>query len=120
MTNLTYDKAATNESILKHLKAYDDGFQWAEVFRRNDSQGYAAEHKDFVMVAFAGSDDTLDWLRNAVAVPRDVNGGKIHYGFSCWCAPRRSGAGGECRCTSREAPVLVGIAGQPRSRTGIS
>lgn len=86
-SSLAYRKKAENDptpntnEILAELKSKDPNFLTVEGFNRASSQSIIIEHKDYIVAAFRGTDELVDWLDNIKAFPTQGPLGKVHSGF---------------------------------------
>ena len=67
--------------ILAELKSWSNGFEHVEVFDRNSTQSFVAQHEDFIIASFRGSDQWQDWLDNLNIPAAPTNMGRAHRGF---------------------------------------
>lgn len=67
--------------ILAELQSWSDGFKNVEVFDRNSTQSFVAQHEDFILVSFRGSDEWQDWLDNLNLPTIPTTLGRAHRGF---------------------------------------
>lgn len=51
-------------TILSQLKELDPKFEGVEGFNAKSSQGIIIQHEDYVVAAFRGTDELVDWLDN--------------------------------------------------------
>ena len=86
--------APNNAFILKELQAWDKGFSEVITFNNKSTQAFVAKHdgnantSGFVIIAFRGTDEAIDWADNlklfAVNFPSGRNAaslGEVHSGF---------------------------------------
>ncbi len=85
--DLAYNKISQDNfvsdknEIFRQLQSWSNEFQDVAVFNKKSSQGFVAKHRDFIIVAFRGSDQWQDWLDNLnlPAIPHNL--GRVHRGF---------------------------------------
>lgn len=85
--DLAYNKISQDNfvsdknEIFRQLQSWSNEFQDVAVFDKKSSQGFVAKHRDFIIVAFRGSDQWQDWLDNVnlPAIPHNL--GRVHRGF---------------------------------------
>lgn len=73
--------APDRQGMFDTIRSWDQGFEDLRVFDHESSQGLIAQHQNFVMVAFRGTDEKADWLDNIRLFPQPVPMGKVHRGF---------------------------------------
>jgi hypothetical protein len=67
--------------ILSELKRDDNGFLDVFGASKNSAQGALIEHKDYLCLAFRGTNEALDWLDNLNAFSVKKLFGSFHRGF---------------------------------------
>ena len=67
--------------VLEIMGGENAGYKSVKTFSRKSSQATIIEHQDYVIVAFRGTDQALDWLDNINVFPIERYFGKIHRGF---------------------------------------
>ncbi len=75
------DNSPDEDGILTHLKADDPDFRSVFGVNKNSAQAILVEHKNYLAIAFRGTDETADWLDNLDAFPTKILFGEIHRGF---------------------------------------
>lgn len=81
-----YQKTDENDApdelgILNNLKAEDAGFISVLGESKNSAQGALIEHKDYLCLAFRGTDEIDDWLDNFNVFSEAAMFGDFHKGF---------------------------------------
>ena len=77
-----YDsQAPDDERILANLLEDDKGFLSVFGVSRNSAQAALIEHKDYLCIAFRGTDELADWLDNLNAFTTQELFGAFHRGF---------------------------------------
>ena len=69
------------EAILKDIQKEDPGFIYVKGANKNSAQAMLVEHKEFLCMAFRGTDEPKDWLDNINAFSVEVLFGSFHRGF---------------------------------------
>ena len=86
-SNVVYDQVGDKNAapdiptIEEKLKALDDKFLKVEGFNNKSSQGIIIQHEDYVVAAFRGTDELVDWLDNVKAFSVKGPLGNVHSGF---------------------------------------
>lgn len=75
------DVAPDEPRILEKLKSLDPRFMTVESFNCKSSQGIVIQHEDYVVAAFRGTDQLIDWLDNVNIFPMKGPLGNVHSGF---------------------------------------
>mgnify|MGYP000470556748 CR=1 FL=1 len=75
------DQTPDEEAILTNLKQEDDGFLSVSGANNNSAQAALIEHKDYLCMAFRGTDEAADWLDNINAFSTKELFGEFHRGF---------------------------------------
>ena len=75
------DVTPDEDRILKELKTWDSNFLSVKGFNFKSSQGIVVQHEDYVVAAFRGTDELIDWLDNVKASPTKGPLGNVHSGF---------------------------------------
>ena len=75
------DPSPDEGGILKSLQADDSGFMSVVGANKNSAQAALIEHKDYLCMAFRGTDQLADWLDNLDAFPTEELFGEFHRGF---------------------------------------
>ncbi|MDJ0898451.1 MAG: alpha/beta hydrolase [Xenococcus sp. MO_188.B8] len=75
------DPTPDTNKILAELKSKDQNFLTVEGFNRESSQAIIIQHEDYVVAAFRGTDELVDWIDNIKAFPTQGPLGKVHSGF---------------------------------------
>ena len=78
------DHRPDEAAILDTLKLEDENFNQVRGYSHNSSQAILVEHKDFLCMAFRGTDELHDWFDNVNAFSQKVLFGEFHRGF--WAA----------------------------------
>lgn len=68
-------------SILNNLKAEDDDFVSVKGVDKNSAQAAIIEHKDYICLAFRGTNELADWLDNINIFSTKALFGDFHRGF---------------------------------------
>ena len=85
--NLVYEEVGNGNTdpdvptIEKKLKALDSNFLSVEGFNNKSSQGIVIQHRDYVVVAFRGTDELADWMDNIKVSSTKGPLGNVHSGF---------------------------------------
>jgi len=74
-------KVPDRNAILKQLKNEDDGFRKVYPYDNKSSQAILVDHKDFLCMAFRGTDEIRDWFDNLDIQKREELFGAFHEGF---------------------------------------
>ena len=69
--------APDTEVITKTLQTWDKDFTEVTTFDHKSTQAFIAKHKGFVLIAFRGTDEIIDWRDNLNPLAREG----IHVGF---------------------------------------
>jgi hypothetical protein len=87
VAKLVYTKVAEDnpapdrDKIWQQLQSWSDRFQDIAVFNNKSTQSFVAQHEDFIIAAFRGTDQLQDWLDNLnLPVVPTLMGG-AHRGF---------------------------------------
>ena len=86
-SNLVYDKVGDGNAapdiptIKEKLKALDSNFLKVEGFNNKSSQGIVIQHRDYVVAAFRGTDQLVDWMDNIKVSSTNGPLGNVHSGF---------------------------------------
>lgn len=75
------DVAPDTDAIKEKLKVMDDKFLAVEGFNYKSSQGIIIQHEDYVVVAFRGTDELVDWMDNIKVSSTPGPLGNVHSGF---------------------------------------
>ena len=75
------DVAPDTDVIKEKLKAMDDKFLEVEGFNCKSSQGIIIQHEDYVVAAFRGTDELVDWMDNIKVSSTKGPLGNVHSGF---------------------------------------
>ncbi len=75
------DLTPDEQKILGNLQEEDEGFTSVFGINNKSAQAAVVEHKDFLCIAFRGTDELKDWLDNINAFSIDVLFGEFHRGF---------------------------------------
>lgn len=75
------DYTPDEETILAKLKVLDPEFLSVTGFSFKSSQGIVIQHENYVVAAFRGTDELVDWLDNVKASPTEGPLGNVHSGF---------------------------------------
>ncbi len=75
------DAAPDDVAILADLQKEDKNFVSVEGFNNNSAQAALIEHKDYLCMAFRGTDELADWLDNINVFSIDALFGEFHRGF---------------------------------------
>ena len=75
------DYTPDEETILAKLKALDPEFLAVKGFSFKSSQGIVIQHENYVVAAFRGTDELVDWLDNIKVSPTKGPLGNVHSGF---------------------------------------
>lgn len=75
------DVAPDTDVIKEELKAMDDKFLEVEGFNCKSSQGIIIQHEDYVVAAFRGTDELVDWMDNIKVSSTKGPLGNVHSGF---------------------------------------
>ena len=75
------DPAPDEAAILQSLQADDSGFLSVAGASHRSAQAALIEHKDYLCLAFRGTDELADWLDNINAFARPALFGDFHRGF---------------------------------------
>lgn len=87
LSNVIYKKRSDDdehpdeEAILQDLKTEDSGFVSVKGANKNSAQAALIEHKDYLCMAFRGTNELADWLDNINAFRESVLFGEFHRGF---------------------------------------
>lgn len=68
-------------AICEDLTAEDSDFISVTGANKNSAQAILVEHKDFLCMAFRGTNELADWLDNMNSFPENVLFGSFHRGF---------------------------------------
>ncbi len=75
------DFSPDTDKIFAQLNALGSGFLAVEGFSFKSSQSIIIQHQDYVVAAFRGTDELIDWLDNIKAFSIKGPLGKVHSGF---------------------------------------
>ena len=79
---LSDDNQLPNEQgILDNLKSEDDNFLSVIGVDKNSAQAAIVEHRDYICLAFRGTDEIADWLNNINIFSTKALFGNFHSGF---------------------------------------
>lgn len=67
--------------ILRDLQTIDERYTDVRGEKIDNSEAIIAVHDDYVVIAFAGTNEGADWASNFDWFPAEKNGGKFHRGF---------------------------------------
>ncbi len=87
LANLVYqkksdtDQTPDQEEIINKLRDIDSEYLSVYGFDKNSAQAMVVSHKDFIGIAFRGTNEINDWLDNLNAFPEIALFGKFHRGF---------------------------------------
>lgn len=87
LANLVYQKKSDTEQIPDEEKIYnqlldqDSEYLSVKGFDENSAQAMVVSHKDFIGIAFRGTNEINDWLDNLNAFPESALFGEFHRGF---------------------------------------
>lgn len=73
--------APDEQGILTELMKWDSGFKDVKGYNKKSSQAFVADHGDFTLIAFRGTDEWRDWLDNLNLPAIDHHLGRVHRGF---------------------------------------
>lgn len=100
-TNENDDSPAEDE-ILRSLSADNPGFLSVKGKSKSSAQAALIEHKDYLCMAFRGTDEVLDWLDNMNVLREEVLFGEFHKGFWKSVEDVWSAMNSRCRALLRE------------------
>jgi triacylglycerol lipase len=75
------DKCVDEDKVLEIMKGQDPDYISVKGFSKKSSQGAIIKHKDYIIIAFRGTDEFGDWLDNINVFPVERYFGKVHNGF---------------------------------------
>lgn len=75
------DVTPDEDRILDELRTLDADFLSVKGFNFKSSQGIVIKHENYVVAAFRGTDELVDWLDNVKASPTKGPLGNVHSGF---------------------------------------
>ncbi len=75
------DVAPDTDAIKDKLKGMDNKFLEVEGFNYKSSQGIIIQHEDYVVAAFRGTDELVDWMDNIKVSSTRGPLGNVHSGF---------------------------------------
>jgi len=85
LSKLAYEKndddSPKEKEILQELKAEDHGFISVKGFDCDGSQAIVVSHNEYNAIAFRGTDENSDWLKNMDMMPTTALEGRYHNGF---------------------------------------
>ncbi len=81
MKRFEKDPYPDETGILESLKKEDNDFLSVKGVSKNSAQAVLVEHKNYLCIAFRGTDEILDWLDNINIRIEDSSFGRFHKGF---------------------------------------
>lgn len=81
LTTSDVDQKPNEEEILKNIQHDDPDFLAVFGFDGNSAQAAVIEHKDYICLAFRGTNETKDWIDNINAFSVKALFGEFHRGF---------------------------------------